>query len=121
MEQFATSPAAQVIIAIVPIVGIFVGGVTVFFYLLWRHHEIKLQLKTGVFVQRKFDLKSFSLLAGLLLSGVGLTLALVFLLISGFSYALLGGLIPAVLGIGLLVFYKINPDFRAGTAGGSGK
>ena len=30
-------PAAQVIIAIIPIVGIVMGSVVIFFYLLWHH------------------------------------------------------------------------------------
>ena len=46
MELTAASPATQVIIAIIPIVGIVIGGVVVFFYLLWRHREISLQIKT---------------------------------------------------------------------------
>ena len=35
MEEIIASPAAQVIVAIIPIVGIVIGGVVVFFYLLW--------------------------------------------------------------------------------------
>ena len=89
MNSEITSQSAQVVIAVVPIVGIAIGGVILFFYL-----------------------KTFSLLAGLLLVGVGITLSFLFALIDGFSYALLGGLLPLAVGICLLIFYKINPDFH---------
>ena len=39
-------------------------------------------------------------------------LSLVFAVLDGFTYSMLGGLIPAVIGICLLVFYKIYPDFH---------
>lgn len=112
MEQAITSTAAQIIISIVPIVGIAIGGVVLFFFILWRHHEIKLQIKTGTFVPSKINHKAFSLLAGLLLTGTGIMLSLVFAVLDGFTYSMLGGLIPAVIGICLLVFYKIYPDFH---------
>ena len=44
MIQSAIPPAVHVIVAIIPIVGITFGAVIIFFYLLWRHHEIKLQI-----------------------------------------------------------------------------
>ena len=112
MEQAITSTAAQIIISIVPIVGIAIGGVVLFFFILWRHHEIKLQIKPGTFVPSKINYKAFSLLAGLLLTGTGIMLSLVFAVLDGFTYSMLGGLIPAVIGICLLVFYKIYPDFH---------
>ena len=112
MEQAITSTAAQIIISIVPIVGIAIGGVVLFFFILWRHHEIKLQIKTGTFDPSKINYKAFSLLAGLLLTGTGVMLSLVFAVLDGFTYSMLGGLIPTVIGICLLVFYKIYPDFH---------
>ncbi len=105
-----TSPAAQVIVSIIPIVGIAIGGVVIFFYLLWRHHETKLQIKTGTFIPHQFNTEAFSLLTGLLLTGIGAILTLVFAVHDGFSYSILGGLIPAAIGICLLIFYRINPD-----------
>jgi hypothetical protein len=111
MDSSITSTGAQVVLAVIPIVGIVIGGIIVFFYLLWHHHEIKLQIQSGTYHQQRFDLKTFSLLTGLLLTGTGIILSLFFILIDGLTYTLLGGLIPFILGICLLVFYKINPDF----------
>ena len=112
MNYESMSQSAQVVIAVIPIVGIAIGGVILFFYLLWTHHETKLRIRTGSYKEPEFDLKTFSLLAGLLLIGVGIILSLLFALIDGFSYALLGGLLPLAVGICLLIFYKINPDFH---------
>ncbi len=111
MNTTIASPAAQVIIAVIPIVGIVIGGTVIFFYLLWRHSEKKLQIKNGNYKKESFNFKVYSLLIGLLLSFVGLVLTVFFALMSGKSAALLGGLIPLSLGLSLLVFYKLNPDF----------
>jgi hypothetical protein len=107
-----TSAAAQVIIAIVPIVGISIGGIVLFFYILWHHHEIKLQIKTGTYKPAKFDYKTFSLLCGLLLTLVGFFLTIIFAVLDHLSYTLLGGLIPFATGLSFLLFYKLNPDFH---------
>jgi len=107
-----TSPAAQVIISIVPIVGICFGALILFFYILWKHHETKLQIKTGTFVPNKFNYAAFSFLTGLLLTGIGLILTAVFAIIDGFSYAILGGLLPMAIGICLLIFFYAYPDFH---------
>jgi hypothetical protein len=98
-------PAAQVIVAIIPIVGIVMGAVVVFFFILWRHREIVRQIEAGVYRRPVFDIHLFSLLAGFLLAGTGLGLTLLFLFIEGVTYSLIGGVIPLALGAGLLGFY----------------
>ncbi len=112
MNSEITSHSAQVIVALIPIVGIAIGGIILFFYLLWAHHETKLQIRMGTYKKSEFSLKTFSLLGGILLAGVGAILTVLFALIDGVSYLLLGGLLPLAVGAGLLVFYKANPDFR---------
>ena len=107
MEQIS-SVAAQVIIAIIPIVGIVMGAVVIFFYLLWNHRRRSLLIKAGHYDRPAFDLLSFSLLAGLLLSSVGLTLTVFLAIVSGPTYGLLGGIIPLSMGIGLLAYYCLN-------------
>ena len=39
--------AVQIIIAVIPIVGIVMGSVLIFFYFLWRHRQIMLQIRTN--------------------------------------------------------------------------
>lgn len=108
MENNVMSSAAQVIIAIIPIVGIVMGAVVVFFSMLWRHLEIRKQIMAGTYRPERFNLKAYSLLIGLLLTGVGAILTVFFILMNGASPAILGGLIPLAIGICLIIFYKIN-------------
>ena len=103
-----TSAAAQVIIAIIPIVGIVMGSVVIFFYLLWNHRRRTLLIKAGHYTRPEFNLLSFSLLSGLLLSTVGIALTVLLIIIVGASYGLLGGIIPLAMGIGLLAHYIIK-------------
>jgi hypothetical protein len=102
------SAAAQIIISVIPIVGIIMGSVVVFFYLLWNHRRRTLLIKAGQYKRPDFDLLSFSLLTGLLLSSVGLALTVFLALALGISFGLLGGIIPLSVGIGLLIFYGIR-------------
>jgi len=102
------STAAQTIIAIIPIVGIVMGSVVAFFYLLWHHRRRVLLIKAGQYHKPSFDLLSFSLLTGLLLLSVGLSLTIFLSIIGNTGYGLLGGLIPLSMGIGLLAYYLIK-------------
>jgi hypothetical protein len=102
------SSAAQVIIAIIPIVGIVMGSVVVFFYLLWNYRHKTLLIKAGQYAPPRFDLLSFSLLAGLLLGTVGLALTVFLAIVQGTTYGLLGGIIPLSIGTGLLIYYGIK-------------
>ena len=106
------TPAAQVVLAIIPIVGITFVGVLVFFALLWHHREVKLRIIKNSYVQRSFNFKAFFLLLGLILVAVGLVMTVMMAVLEGFSWALMGGLIPLSVGIALLLFYKINPSFK---------
>jgi hypothetical protein len=106
MEQ--ASSAAQVIVAVIPIVGIALGSVLIFFYLLWNYRHKCQLIKAGHYAPPRFDLLSFSLLAGLLLGTVGLTLTIFLIVVQGSTYGLLGGLIPLSIGTGLLIYYRIN-------------
>ena len=108
----ATSPAAQVIISLIPIVGIGIGGIVIFFYLLWHHRQITLLIKSGGYNPSKIDLHIASLLLGILLTGIGFVLSVLFALMDGLSYTLLGGLIPLVMGIGFLVFCKVYASIK---------
>jgi hypothetical protein len=107
MEQ-TPSTAAQVIIAIIPLVGIVMGAVVVFFYLLWNYKQRTLLIRAEQYTRPEFNLLSFSLLAGLLLASVGITLTIFLAIVQGADYGLLGGLIPLSMGIGLLIYYGIK-------------
>ena len=102
------SAAAQVIIAIIPIVGIVMGSMVIFFYLLWYHQRRTLLIKAGQYKMPEFDFLSFSLLAGLLLAAIGVTLTVFLIIVMGVGFTLLGGLIPLSSGAGLLAYYGIK-------------
>jgi hypothetical protein len=102
------SSAAEVIIAIIPIVGIIMGSVVVFFYLLWNHKRKTLLIKAGQDPRTDFDLLSFSLLAGLLLVSVGISLTVFLAIAKGAGDGLLGGIIPLSIGVGLLIYYGMR-------------
>ena len=111
MDQTSSS-AAQVIISVIPIVGIVMGSVVVFFYLLWNHKRRTLLIKAGQYQRPSFDLLSFSLLTGLLLGIIGLSLTVFLAIALGINFGLLGGIIPLAVGVGLLVFYGIKRGER---------
>ena len=88
------------------------GSVVVFFYLLWNHRRRVLLIKAGQYQRPDFDLFSFSLLAGLLLSAVGFALTVFLAIALGVNFGLLGGIIPLATGIGLLAYYWIKRGDR---------
>ena len=106
------STAAQIIIAVIPIAGIIMGSVVVFFYFLWHHRRRVLLIKAGQYQKPNFDLLSFSLLTGLLLLSVGLSLTIFLAIMGNAGYGLLGGIIPLAMGTGLLTYYLIKRGDR---------
>jgi hypothetical protein len=104
--------AVQIIIAVIPIVGIVMGSVLVFFYFLWRHRQIMLQIKTNTYIRPVFNVRLFCLLLGIMLTVIGSVLFCLFYFIAGAGYILLGGLIPLALGISLTLFYTITQRSR---------
>ena len=107
------SAASKVIISIIPIVGIVMGCTVVFFYILWSHRERMLMIEKGTYSPAPVDLDTFSLLSGILLTVVGITLTIMFVAMDSIGYALLGGLIPMSVGVGLLAFFTLRAKHRA--------
>lgn len=107
--QSVTSTAAQVIVTIIPIVGIVMGSTLIFFYLLYSHRQKMKMIEKGLISQKSlFDIDSFSLFSGLLLLGIGLSLTLFFLIKEGSGFGVLSGIIPLSGGISLLLFFWIR-------------
>lgn len=99
------STAAQVIISIIPIVGIVMGCIVIFFYLLWSYKLKVHMIDKGIYTRAPFDMDTFSLLSGLVLFILGFVLMIFFLVKDGFSYGVLSGLIPVSIGVSLLIFF----------------
>src|SRR4030043_399545 len=102
------SKAAQVIITVIPIVGIVMGGIVLFFFLYWHHKQRVLIIEKGRYEKKEFDFNSFSLFAGLVLASIGICLVVFFVILEGFTYPVLSGLIPFSLGASLLIFFVIR-------------
>jgi len=88
------------------------GSIVVFFYLLWYHRRRVLLIKAGQYQKPNFDILSFSLLTGLLLLSVGISLTVFLLVTKNTGYGLLGGIIPLATGVGLLSYYLIKRGER---------
>lgn len=102
------SAAAQILITVIPIVGIVTGGVVLFFFLLWHHKQKVLLIEKGQYTKVEFDLTTFSLFSGLVLTSIGACLVVFFLILEGFTYPVLSGLIPFSLGVSLLIFFAVR-------------
>ncbi len=108
------SAAAQVIITVIPIVGIVAGTTIVFFYLYWNHKQKMFLIEKGMYRPKPLDLIAFSFFAGCILTGVGAGLTFFFYLKEGLGYSTLGGLIPLSVGISLLFFFSIQKKLQNG-------
>jgi hypothetical protein len=102
------SVAAQVIIAVIPIVAVTLAAVVAFFWFLWSHKEKVLLIQRGEYTREPFDLRAFCLLGGLVLTLVGSLLTAMFLAVEGFGYPVLGGAVPMATGLGLLIYRKLD-------------
>lgn len=102
------SAAAQILVTVIPIVGILMGGIVLFFFLYWNYKQRILIIEKGHYAKNVFDFISFSLFTGLVLTSVGASLVVFFVILEGFTYPVLSGLIPFSVGISLLVFFGIR-------------
>lgn len=103
-----SSNAAQILISLIPIVGIVMGSVVIFFYLLWNHRQKMKIIEKGIYKENDFNIDVFSILAGLILLTIGISLVVFFLIKEGFSYGVLSGLIPFSIGISFIIFFVIR-------------
>jgi len=102
------SAAAQIIVSIIPMVGIVMGCLVVFYSLLLNHRQKIMMIEKGIYQKKEFDLVAFSLFTGLLLLSVGICLVVFFVIKQGFSYGVLSGLIPLSIGFSLMLYYIIR-------------
>ena len=100
------TPAAQILIAILPLVAVALLAVLTFFFLLWDYRMKKITIEKGQKpVPRSIDDKL--LLIGIVSLFVGVGLLVFFVLYNGLSNSLLGGIIPVAVGLGIITYYLI--------------
>lgn len=102
------STAVQILVTIIPIVGIVAGSVVLFFFLYFNHKQKILLIEKGLYQKVSFDFDAFSLFTGFILLGAGASLTIFFLIKDGVSYALIGGLVPLGLGISFICYYFVK-------------
>ena len=102
------STAAQILVTVIPMIGIVMGSIIILFYLIFNYKQKKLMIEKGIYQKNVFDLDSFSLLSGLILFSIGLSLMIFFIIKEGVSYGILGGIIPLSCGVALIAFFIIR-------------
>ena len=105
----AGSSASDILLSLVPLLGVVFGATLLFFFLLWQYRLRKELIRVGrTAPEFMVNIRLISLLVGLLGVFAGVPLTALFYAIDGLSYALLGGVLPLFAGVGLLLFYAMT-------------
>ena len=102
------SMAAQVLISIIPIVGIVMGCVVLLLWIIFNYKMKRVLVEKGLYKMPVFDIATFSFFSGFLLLPIGLSLMTFFLLKHGLVYGVLSGLIPFSVGLGFILFATVG-------------
>ncbi|MBA7572694.1 hypothetical protein ES708_14478 [subsurface metagenome] len=101
------TPTAQILIAIIPLAAVVMLTGLFFFYLFWDYKkQVFIIEKGGNPPRHRIDEKL--LLIGIVSLFVGIGLTIFFAVYTGFTPSLLGGIIPMVSGLGIVVYYIIR-------------
>ena len=98
----------KIVLYIVPIAGIVFGCTLLFFLFFWWHRQKLELIRTNQYKPFPFDFRAYSFFLGLLLTYTGFGLSVVLIIVLGKSLAMLGGVIPLAIGLGLLSFSKFR-------------
>ncbi|EOQ97277.1 hypothetical protein LEP1GSC195_3565 [Leptospira wolbachii serovar Codice str. CDC] len=107
IQESGGSDPYRLVLYLVPNIGIIFGTTLLFFLFQWWHKQKMALIQSGQYKPWSFDIRLYSFFLGLLLTFTGFALSFVFILVLGNSMAMLGGLIPFAIGLGLLTFYKM--------------
>jgi len=102
------TPLERIVLYLVPNLGIVFGTTLLFFLFRWWHKQKMALIHSGLYRPWSFDLRAYSFLLGLLLTFIGFSITIVFVAVLGTTLALLGGLLPFAIGLGLLTYYKLS-------------
>lgn len=97
----------QIMVTIIPIVGILMGGAVLILYLIFYHSQRMRMIEKNL-VEKSFDILTLSLLSGCILTPVGLGMTILYSVIHGISYSLLSGVIPLSVGVGFIAFFIVK-------------
>jgi hypothetical protein len=106
LEAQAISEPAQVLIAVLPLVSVVAVSLLGFFFMKWDHQKRILILQRGE-TPSPFNIDEKLLLLGIVALFTGVGLIVFSALYSGLSPSLLGGIIPATVGAGIITYYVL--------------
>jgi len=119
LEKLATlissrSSITEIIIALIPIIGI-IGGCFIFFSIfLFYYKQRVLIIKSGNYKPFKPNWNLILLLAGMMNIAFGIAITIVFIINKAYGYELLGGLIPLLVGVAIIFTYIISNKVNSG-------
>ncbi|MBN2436088.1 MAG: hypothetical protein JXK07_12555 [Spirochaetes bacterium] len=107
MSVDSATVAVQVMITVIPIVGILMGGAVIILFLILNHKQKMAMIRHNYGSKQPIDIVWISLFAGLLLTFIGFVMSLFFIIKEGVEYSLLSGIVPLAAGMGLMIFFTI--------------
>lgn len=114
------SPAAQILIAAIPLVAAILLAVLAFAYILVDYRRTRLIVEKGLTpIHRDIDDKL--LLVGLVSLFVGTGLLVFFAVKTGLGDSLLGGIVPTAAGLGIITYYIVIQAIKKRRQGASGR
>ncbi|HOJ50275.1 MAG TPA: hypothetical protein PKW55_05640 [Spirochaetota bacterium] len=109
-----SSPTVDIIVSLIPIVGI-IGGCFVFFSIfLFYYKQRILIIQTGNYKPFKVNWNLVLILTGMVTTFVGIAITTVFIINKVYGFELLGGLIPLFTGLAIIFTYIISNKVRSG-------
>ncbi|MFW6365054.1 MAG: hypothetical protein ACOC2H_01115 [Spirochaetota bacterium] len=98
------STAVQIMVMVIPIVGILMGGAVIILFIIFSYRQRMAMIERNMIQKTPLDLREASLFTGSVLSLLGASMTVFFLIKDGFSYPLLSGIVPFAIGAGLLLY-----------------
>jgi hypothetical protein len=109
LEKTEIGPSPYIyVLYLVPIFGIVFGSALVFFLFYWWYKQRIEMIRAGIYRRNNFPIRVYSLFLGVQLTFIGIALTIVFGMVLGRSLALLGGVVPLAVGLGLLTYYHFT-------------
>ncbi len=106
---FAKQGPVEILLSILPLIGIVFGCTLLFFFMLWRYKQNKELIKNNKYQITSYqNLRTWCLLMGCLSSLIGFPMTILFLIMALGQFIVLGGLIPFFAGVGFLLFYFLT-------------
>lgn len=107
-NQTLPSGASQIILAVVPIVGVLFGGFLFFSLFYFYHKQKTLMIEKGIYRPVHFNWSLIFIVTGFIIGMSGMAITVVFLINGATGYELLGGGIPLAIGFSIVLSYFLS-------------